>query len=130
VWIAVVLKGLSFSNCVAVLALDIDTPVPWARLSSDFLGVCSSLAPMSSNFSSVSTQRLYFVFLSIKSPAILSLFTKLWNVCLLRTLSSWNLHKNFHWHFPADPYWHRCHTEICVALKCSNPCHVTLLTNC
>jgi hypothetical protein len=59
-WITVVLWGLSFSNCVAVLALDFDTPVSWARHFSDFLGVCSSLAPMSSNFSSVSTWFLFF----------------------------------------------------------------------
>jgi hypothetical protein len=42
------LWGLSFSNCVAPLALDFDTPVSWARCCSDFLGVCLSLAPMSS----------------------------------------------------------------------------------
>jgi hypothetical protein len=36
-----------------------------------------SLAPISSNFSSVSTRRLCFVFLSIKNPVVLSLFTKL-----------------------------------------------------
>jgi hypothetical protein len=38
------------------------------------------LAPMSFNFSSVSTRRLYFIFLYIKSPVDLSLFTKLWIV--------------------------------------------------
>jgi hypothetical protein len=36
-------------------------------------------------FSSVSTRLLCFVFLSVKSPVILSLFTKLWIVCLLGT---------------------------------------------
>jgi hypothetical protein len=36
-----------------------------------------SLAPISSNFSSVSTRLLCFVFLSIKNPAVLSLFAKL-----------------------------------------------------
>jgi hypothetical protein len=66
-----------FSNCVAVLAPDFDTPVSSARHFSDFLGVCSSLAPMSSNFSSVSTWSLCFCFLSVKSPVVLSLFTKL-----------------------------------------------------
>jgi hypothetical protein len=65
-----------FSNCVAFLALDFDTPVSWARRFSDFLGACSNLAPVSSNFSSVSTQRLCFCFLSITSPVVLSLFTK------------------------------------------------------
>jgi hypothetical protein len=59
---------------------------------------------MSSNFSSVSTRRLCFVFLSIKSPIVLTLFTKLWTVCLLGTLSSRNVRRNFRRHFPADPY--------------------------
>jgi hypothetical protein len=49
-------RGLSFSNCVAVLALDFDTITSRARCFSDFLGVCSSLSPVSSNFSSVSTR--------------------------------------------------------------------------
>jgi hypothetical protein len=47
-----------FSNCVAILALDFDTPDSWARHFSDFLGVCSSLTPVSCDFSSVSTRRL------------------------------------------------------------------------
>jgi hypothetical protein len=63
------------------------------------------LAPMLSIFSSVSTRHLCFVFLSIKSPVVLSLFTKLWIVYLLETLSSWNLRQNFRQHFPADPYF-------------------------
>jgi hypothetical protein len=71
----------------ALLALDFDTPVSWARRFSDFLGVCSSLARIWSNFSSVSTWRLCFVFVSIKNPVVLNLFTKLWIVCLLGTLS-------------------------------------------
>jgi hypothetical protein len=36
-----------------------------------------SLAPISSNFSAVSTRLLCFVFLSIMNPVVLSLFTKL-----------------------------------------------------
>jgi hypothetical protein len=44
-------------NCVALLTLDFDIPISWARCFSDFLGVCSSLAPMSCNFFSVSTRR-------------------------------------------------------------------------
>jgi hypothetical protein len=39
------------------------------------------------NFSSVSTRRLCFVFLYIKGPVVLSLFTKLWIVRLLGILS-------------------------------------------
>jgi hypothetical protein len=70
-----------FSNYIAVLALDFDTPVSWARRFSDFLGVCSILAPVASNFSSGSIQHLRFCFLSIKSYVLLSLFAKLWFVC-------------------------------------------------
>jgi hypothetical protein len=92
-------------NFVALLALEFETPVYWARRCSDFLGVCSSLAPISSNFSSVSTRRLCFCFLSIKSPVDLSLFTKLWIVCLLRTLSPRNLRRNFRRRFLADPHF-------------------------
>jgi hypothetical protein len=56
-----------FSNCVAILALDFDTPVSWARCFSDFLRVCSTLGPTAFNFS-VSTRRLCFCFLPITSP--------------------------------------------------------------
>jgi hypothetical protein len=96
-------------------ALDFDTPVSWARRSSDFVGICSSLVPMSSNFS-VSTEHFVFFFLSSKSPFVLSVFTQLWIVCLLGTLSSWN----FHWHFLADQYFTWViYREIHVALQYS-----------
>jgi hypothetical protein len=113
-----------FSNCVAVLALDFDTPVSWARRFSYFLGVCSCLAPMSSSFSSGSTRRLCFCFLCIKNPIVLSLFTKLWIVCLLGTLSSQNLLEIF----ARDS--HSCHIEIHIALKHTAPWRTTLLNNC
>jgi hypothetical protein len=104
------------SSCVVALALDFDTAISWARRFSDFLGVCSSLAPMSSNFSSVTTRRLCFVFVSIKSPVVLSLFTKLWIVC-------WVLfHHEIYVKIFADTLQQiriscRCHTEIRVVLK-------------
>jgi hypothetical protein len=66
-WIAIALQGMSFSSCVAVLALDFDTPVFWARRFSDFLDVCSSLAPVSFNFS-VSTEHLCFVSCLLRVP--------------------------------------------------------------
>jgi hypothetical protein len=82
---------------------------------------------MSFLFSSVSTRRLCFWFLSIKSPVVLSLFTKLWIVCLLGTLSS----RNFCRHFLVDPYIsHSCQIEIHAALKYTVPWRTTLLTNC
>jgi hypothetical protein len=52
------LPFLSFSNCVPLHALDFDIPVSCARRFSDFLGVCSSLSPVPSNFS-VSTRRMF-----------------------------------------------------------------------
>jgi hypothetical protein len=73
--------------------------------SSDFLGVCSSLAPTSSNFSSVSTRSLCFCFLSVKSPDILNLCKKTVTYCLPGTLSSRNLCRNFGRHFLADSYF-------------------------
>jgi hypothetical protein len=121
------LYGLSFSNCVAVLALDFDTPVSWARRFSDFLGVRSSLHPMSSNFSSVSTWRLCFCFLSIKSP-VYSPNCELF-VC-------WELfHHEIYFEIFADTFYqihisHRCHSEIHISLKYTAPWRTTLLTNC
>jgi hypothetical protein len=77
-----------------------------------FEGYCCKLCPSNNPrrknhkdyFSSVSARCICFVFLSIKSPTLLSLFTKLWIVCLLGILSSWNLHRNFRRHFPSDLY--------------------------
>jgi hypothetical protein len=68
-----------------------------------FLGVYSSLAPMSSDFSSVSTRRLCFWSLR---------FTKLWIFCFVGILSSRNFPKNF----LADPYF----TQVsCRNTRCS-----------
>jgi hypothetical protein len=83
--------------------------------------VCSSLASISSSFPSVSN-RHDFCFLCIKSPVVLSLFTQLWIVSLLGTLSS----RNLCWHFLADPYV----SYINIALKYTAPWHTTLLTSC
>jgi hypothetical protein len=117
------LHWLASAFVLLFLHLDSDTPVSWERRFSDFLGVCLGLVPMASNFSSVRTRRVcfFFFFLSIKSLVVLSLFTKLWIVCLLGTLSSRNLRRNFRRHF-------QCHTEIHATLKYSEPCHTTLLT--
>jgi hypothetical protein len=95
---------------------------------SDFLDVCSSLAPISSNFSLVSTRSYVFVSCILKSPVVLNLFTKLWIVCLLGTLSWRNLRRNFLRHFLADPYFTYV-SEIHVALKYTSPWCTTLLTN-
>jgi hypothetical protein len=118
------LQQLCWHSCTSL-----DTPVSWARHFSNFLGVCSSLAPVSSNFSSVSTLHLCFRVLSKKSVIVLSLFTKLWIVYLLGTLSSRSLYQNFCQHFLEYPYCTWCHTVIHVAVKCTAPWHTALLTN-
>jgi hypothetical protein len=69
--------GSIFRNCVALLTLDYDTPVSCVKYFSYFLVVCSILPPVLYNFPSVSIRRVYFCFLSIKSSADLTLFTKL-----------------------------------------------------
>jgi hypothetical protein len=69
-WITALLQGLSFSNCAVFLAVDFDTPVSSSRRFSDFLGVCSNLAPVSSNFSSVSTRRLCLVSCLLRVPLV------------------------------------------------------------
>jgi hypothetical protein len=93
-WITVVLQGLSFSSCVTLLSLEFDTPVSWARRFSDFFGVCSSLAPVSCNFSSVITRHICFCFLSVKSPVDVSSQNCELSVCW-KFFSSRNLHRNF-----------------------------------
>jgi hypothetical protein len=72
-----------------------------------FEGYCCKLCPSNNprrknhtdNFSALDAYVLFSYLLT--SPVVLSLFTKLWIVCLLRTLSS----RNFRRHFPADPYF-------------------------
>jgi hypothetical protein len=93
-----------------------------------FYGVCSSLALMSCNLS-VSTRRLCICFLSIKSPVVLSLFTRLWVVC-------WELIHHeiyveiFAYTFQQIRISRSCHREIHTALKYTAPWHTTLLANC
>jgi hypothetical protein len=100
--------------------------VSWARRISDFESVCSSLDIMSSNFSSLSTRRLCFCFLSIGSPVVLSLFTKLWIVCLMRTPSSRNLRRQF----IADPYFTYVSYRNISCSKVYRTWRTTLLTDC
>jgi hypothetical protein len=84
---------------------------------------------MSSNFSSVNTWRFCFCFLSIKSPVVLSLFTKL--LIIRREL----LHREIYVEIFADTFQkirisHGWHTEIHAALKHTAPWSTTLRTNC
>jgi hypothetical protein len=83
----------------------------------------SSLARIPSNISSASTRCLCFCFFSIKSPVGLSLFSKLWIVCVLGTLSSRNLHQNFCWHFLSDPYF----TQVSYRNTCCSKVYHTMM---
>jgi hypothetical protein len=65
-----------------------------------------------------------------KSPVDLSLFTKLWTVCLPETLWSRNLRWNFRQHVLADPYFTLVSTKIHDALKHTAPWRNTMLCNC
>jgi hypothetical protein len=73
---AIVLYGCSFNSFVALRADVIETPVSCASHLGDFLGEVSSLAPMSSNVSSVSTVRFLSNFLSSNDPVVFSLLTR------------------------------------------------------
>jgi hypothetical protein len=85
---------------------------------------------MSYDISLARTGRLCFCFLAIESQFNRSLFTKFWIVCLLVTVSSQNLRRNFPRHFLVDLISRRWHTEIHVALKRTAPWRNTLFTNC
>jgi hypothetical protein len=77
-----------FSNCVAILALDFNTPVSWARCFSDFLGVCLSLSPMSCNFS-VSTLRCsksIHQIVNAGNPFITKFMSKVLSILLSRSI--------------------------------------------
>jgi hypothetical protein len=123
-WITIVLQGLSFSNCVALLALYYDTPVSWARRFVDFLGVCSSLALTSSNFSSVSTRRLCFGYCLLRVPLIKFIHQIVNYLCAVNSFIM-----KFTVKF-SPILSHRCHTEMHVALKYTTSWWSTLLANC
>jgi hypothetical protein len=82
----------------------------------DSLGVSARLAPVLSNIS-VRTRHLCFCLWSVNSPTDLSSFTKLWTICLLGILSSWNLCQNFLMTFSS----YICDTAIYIALKYTTP---------
>jgi len=94
----------SFNNILALRADVSEILVSWASRLRDFLGEVSSLAPILSNLSSVSTVRFLSGFLSSSDPVLFSLLTKLCILCLLGTGSPGNWHRNFLRHFPADSY--------------------------
>jgi hypothetical protein len=71
---------------------------------------------MSSNLSSVRTQHLWFCFQSLKNPADLVYLPNCKLSVCWELQSSQNLHKNFRWHFVADPYF-MYHIEIHIVLK-------------
>ena len=59
-----------------------ETPISCDNLLGDFLGLCSNVCPISSRFSSVSTCRVLWGFLSRTGPVSQNLFTSLRTVSL------------------------------------------------
>jgi hypothetical protein len=77
---------------MAVHANAFETLVSCAKCMKDFQWECSSIAPVSSNFSSVSTQHFSLVlFLSSNDTVCLNLFIIIWIIFLFVTEISWYL---------------------------------------
>lgn len=70
----------------------------------DLLSEVPSLAPISSNFSSVSIFRFLSGFLSSSDPVVFSLLTKLCVLCLLGNRSPGNWYRNIMRHFLENSY--------------------------
>lgn len=99
-----VLYGRTFNSFVALLADLSETLVSWDSRMWDLLGEVSSLAPISSNFSSVSRFHFLSGFLSSSDPVVFSLLTKLCVLCLLGNRSPGNGHRNILRHFIENSY--------------------------
>jgi len=99
-----VLYGCTFNSFVALLAELSESLVSWASRMRDLLGELSSLAPISSNFSSVSRFRFLSGFLSRSDPVVFSLLTKLCVLCLLGNRSPGNWQRNILRHFLENSY--------------------------
>jgi hypothetical protein len=67
---------IGLNNFVVLQADVLETPDSSASHLRDFLGEVSSLAPMSSNVSSVSTVHFLSDFLSSNDPVVFSLLTR------------------------------------------------------
>jgi hypothetical protein len=107
-----------------------DTPLSWVRRFSGFLGLYSNLAPVSSNFSSVSTRHLYFCFLSIKESRFCKLIHQIVNCLSAGNSFITKFVEIFANTFQQIRVSRRCHTEIHAALKYTSTWRNTLLTNC
>jgi hypothetical protein len=80
-WTAVTLYGRGLSSFVSLAADDLEMSFSCARRLSDFCDVCSNLAPISSIFYSVSTQRLFSRFLAQKWPSRADFINKFMDAC-------------------------------------------------
>jgi hypothetical protein len=85
----------NFLNFVALLADVIETPVSCASRSRDFIGEVSSLAPMSSNVSSVSTVCFSSAFLSSNDPVFFQFIDQLMYILSTWHWFSWKLALKF-----------------------------------
>jgi hypothetical protein len=112
----------------AFVLLDFDAPVPWARCFSDFLGVCSSLAPVSSSFSSVSTRCVCFCFLFESHCS--KFIHQIMNYLSAGNSFITKFTSKFSPTHSSRSVFHMGDTEIHVVLKYTTPWCTTLLTNC
>jgi predicted permease len=103
-WTIVVLHGCSFYSFVTLHIDVLKTPVSHTSCLRDILGETSSLAPLASIVSSVSTVHFLSGFSYSNDPAVFSLLTRKFILCLLITDSLGNMHWNFLQHFLADSY--------------------------
>jgi hypothetical protein len=94
----VFLNCFYFRSFVAIRADDFETPISCARRPRDFRGVCSSLAPISSNFSDHSG----FRFGLLSSNEALCFDYNSMNISLCGTITFWNLRRNLLLAFNVD----------------------------
>ena len=103
-WTTVASYCRSCYNSVALRADVFETLVSWASRLRDFHREVSSLATISSNFSSVSTVRFLSGILSSSDSVVFTALTKLRMLCFLGSRCLGNWHRNFLRHSPADAH--------------------------
>jgi hypothetical protein len=115
-----------FSNCVAIVALDFNTPVSWVRRFSDLLGVCSSLAPYVTQLLLSEHSTLIFLFLEYYESRCSKFIHQIMNC-----LSAGNSFVTKFTSKCSPTLSSRCVFHIGVIQKYNGePCPATLLTKC
>jgi hypothetical protein len=94
--ITVAVYGQNFSSYIALAADDCEMLVSCARQLSDFCGVCSTLAPILSSLSSISTQHSFLAgLLSRSDPVDLILLISVWMLIVLGSVIPGNYNEIF-----------------------------------